>query len=31
LVRGSAWVVRDGIGPTRMEEGDVAIFNGPEP
>lgn len=31
LVRGSAWVVRDGIEPTRMEEGDVAIFNGPEP
>jgi AraC-like DNA-binding protein len=31
LVRGSAWVVRDGIEPVRMEEGDVAIFNGPEP
>jgi AraC-like DNA-binding protein len=31
LVRGSAWVTRDGIEPTRMEEGDVAIFNGPEP
>jgi AraC-like DNA-binding protein len=31
LVRGSAWVVRDGIDPVRMEEGDVAIFNGPEP
>ena len=31
LVRGSAWVVRDGIEPTRMEEADVAIFNGPEP
>ncbi|TDU89994.1 AraC-like DNA-binding protein [Kribbella voronezhensis] len=31
LVRGSAWIVRDGIEPTRMETGDVAIFNGPEP
>jgi AraC-like DNA-binding protein len=31
LVRGSAWVVRDGIEPVRMETGDVAIFNGPEP
>ena len=31
LVRGSAWVTRDGIEPTRMETGDVAIFNGPEP
>jgi AraC-like DNA-binding protein len=31
LVRGSAWIVRAGIEPTRMETGDVAIFNGPEP
>jgi AraC-like DNA-binding protein len=31
LVRGSAWVMRDGIEPARMEQGDVAIFNGPEP
>jgi AraC-like DNA-binding protein len=31
LIRGSAWIVRDGIEPVRMEEGDVAIFNGPEP
>ncbi|HEY0471618.1 MAG TPA: AraC family transcriptional regulator [Kribbella sp.] len=31
LVRGSAWVTRDGIEPVRMEEGDVAVFNGPKP
>ncbi|MGC5287544.1 cupin domain-containing protein [Micromonospora sp. DT231] len=31
LVRGSAWVVRDGIAPARMHEGDVAIFTGPAP
>jgi AraC-like DNA-binding protein len=31
LVRGSAWIVRDGIEPVRMEQGDVAIVCGPEP
>jgi|1186.fasta_scaffold00509_1 AraC-like DNA-binding protein len=31
LVRGSGWVTRDGVAPTRMEQGDVAIFTGPEP
>ncbi|WP_026929317.1 AraC family transcriptional regulator [Glycomyces tenuis] len=31
LARGSAWIVRDGIEPVRMEEGDVVIVRGPEP
>lgn len=31
LVRGSAWIVRDGIEPVRMEQGDVAVLCGSEP
>lgn len=31
LVRGSAWVRRDGVEPARMEQGDVAVFTGPSP
>ncbi|MCG5212760.1 AraC family transcriptional regulator [Streptosporangium sp. KLBMP 9127] len=31
LVRGSAWIVRDGAEPVRMEERDVAVLRGPEP
>ncbi|GAA1565137.1 AraC family transcriptional regulator [Kribbella sancticallisti] len=31
LVRGSAWIVRDGIAPVRMEQGDIAVLRGPEP
>jgi AraC-like DNA-binding protein len=31
LVRGTAWVRRDGIEPVRLSERDVAVFNGPSP
>ncbi|WBQ05614.1 AraC family transcriptional regulator [Kribbella sp. CA-293567] len=31
LVRGSAWIVRDGQPPIRMEQGDVAVLSGPTP
>ncbi|WP_152363131.1 AraC family transcriptional regulator [Microlunatus speluncae] len=31
LVRGSAWIVRAGEPPVRMEQGDVAIVLGPDP
>ncbi|GAA1602118.1 AraC family transcriptional regulator [Kribbella hippodromi] len=31
LVRGSGWITRDGMEPLRLEQGDVAIFTGPEP
>jgi len=31
LIRGSAWVTRDGSSPLRMEQGDVAVFTGPAP
>jgi AraC-like DNA-binding protein len=31
LVRGSAWIVRDGLDPVRMEEGDIAVLRGPDP
>jgi AraC-like DNA-binding protein len=31
LVRGSAWIVRDGLDPVRMEQGDIAVLCGPEP
>jgi AraC-like DNA-binding protein len=31
LVRGSAWILRDGIEPVRMNERDVAVLCGPEP
>jgi AraC-like DNA-binding protein len=31
LVRGSAWVRRDGIEPVRLSERDVAVFTGPSP
>ena len=31
LVRGSAWIMRDGLEPLRMEQGDVAVITGPEP
>jgi AraC-like DNA-binding protein len=31
LVRGSAWIVRAGCDPIRMEERDVAVLSGPEP
>lgn len=31
LVRGSAWILRDGQPPVRMEERDVAVMSGPEP
>lgn len=31
LVRGSAWVQRDGIRPVRLSERDVAVFTGSEP
>jgi AraC-like DNA-binding protein len=31
LARGSAWIVRGGSEPIRVEEGDVAILRGPEP
>lgn len=31
LVRGSAWIVRDGLDPIRLNERDVAVLRGPEP
>jgi AraC-like DNA-binding protein len=31
LVRGSGWVTREGTAPQRLEQGDVAIFTGPQP
>jgi len=31
LVRGSAWIMRVGLAPVRLEEGDVAVLSGPEP
>ncbi|NBE93072.1 AraC family transcriptional regulator [Nonomuraea sp. KC401] len=31
LIRGSAWIVRDGLAPVRMEERDVAVLRGTEP
>ncbi|MBB5839133.1 AraC family transcriptional regulator [Kribbella italica] len=31
LVRGSAWILRDGLDPVRMNERDVAVLRGPEP
>jgi AraC-like DNA-binding protein len=31
LVRGDAWIMRDGLAPTRMRERDVAVICGPEP
>jgi AraC-like DNA-binding protein len=31
LVRGSAWIQRDGIEPVRLSERDVAVFTGPSP
>ncbi len=31
LVRGSAWIMRDGMDPVRMNERDVAVLRGPEP
>ncbi|TCO46326.1 AraC-like DNA-binding protein [Kribbella antiqua] len=31
MVRGSAWVRRDGIDPMLMSPGDVAVFTGPSP
>ncbi|TDO54761.1 AraC-like DNA-binding protein [Kribbella sp. VKM Ac-2527] len=31
LVRGSAWIMRDGLAPVRLEEGDVAVLRGTEP
>ncbi|GAA1707436.1 AraC family transcriptional regulator [Kribbella sp. NPDC056951] len=31
MVRGDAWITRDGIEPLRMERGDVAVFTGTTP
>ncbi|MEV8377609.1 AraC family transcriptional regulator [Kribbella sp. NPDC056861] len=31
LIRGSAWIIRDGEPPVRMEEGDVAVLSGTTP
>jgi AraC-like DNA-binding protein len=31
MVRGSAWVRRDGVEPVRMEPGGIAVFTGPSP
>lgn len=31
LVRGSAWIMRDGLSPVRLEEGDVAVLRGTDP
>ena len=31
LVAGSAWIMRDGLAPVRLEEGDVAVVSGTEP
>jgi AraC-like DNA-binding protein len=31
LVRGSAWILRDGTEPVRLNERDVAVLRGPEP
>ncbi|MEU4396552.1 AraC family transcriptional regulator [Kribbella sp. NPDC023855] len=31
LVKGSAWIMRDGHEPVRMEEGDVAVLSGTDP
>ncbi|ONI67903.1 AraC family transcriptional regulator [Kribbella sp. ALI-6-A] len=31
LVRGSAWILRDGSEPVRLNERDVAVLRGPEP
>jgi AraC-like DNA-binding protein len=31
LVRGSAWIMRDGLAPVRLEEGDVAVLRGTDP
>jgi hypothetical protein len=31
MVRGSAWVRRDGVEPALMSPGDIAVFTGPSP